>query len=93
MNDYCFFQKDEQVIALKKADVDHASLLVSQGFKKQFEEVNAMNESKALERFADIRRNNQIDRNNFLAGAGEMPLIGVLTSTITSLIQKKPAKK
>jgi hypothetical protein len=28
---------------------------------------------KALTRLADIRKNNEIDRHNFLAGAGQMP--------------------
>ncbi|STD20062.1 Uncharacterised protein [Enterobacter asburiae] len=44
---------------------------------------------KALTRLADIRKNNEIDRYNFLAGAGEMPLIGALAAAATWLVQKK----
>ncbi|MBA7853777.1 hypothetical protein HV318_01750 [Enterobacter sp. RHBSTW-00901] len=89
MPDYCFFQKDKQIIVLERTDVNNASQLLEQGFEKQFEEVSAMNEESALTRFADIRKNNQIDRSNFLAGAGTMPLIGVLRAAATALFQKK----
>lgn len=89
MTDYSFYQKGKQIVVLKSAEVDAASQLVAQGFEKQFEEVSATNEKNALARFADIRRDNQIDRENFLAGAGPMPLIGGLTAIITSLVRKK----
>ena len=48
-----------------------------------------MDEKEALTRLADIRKNNDIDRHNFLAGAGQMPWIGVLTAAATWLTQKK----
>jgi hypothetical protein len=51
-----------------------------------------MNEESALTRFADIRKNNQIDRSNFLAGAGTMPLIGVLRAAATALFQKNSTR-
>jgi len=89
MTDYSFYQKDKQIVVLKSAEVDAASQLVAQGFEKQFEEISATSEKNALARFADIRRDNQIDRENFLAGAGPMPLIGGLTAIITSLVRKK----
>jgi len=89
MPDYCFFQKGQHVIALERTNVDSAARLMTQWFEKQFEEVSAENEQNALTRFADIRRNNQIDRNNFLAGAGQMPFIGVLAAAVTSLFRKK----
>jgi cbb3-type cytochrome oxidase subunit 3 len=40
-------------------------------------------------RFADIRKDNAIDRHNFLAGAGTMPLIGVLTAIAAFLFWRK----
>lgn len=89
MQDYCFFQKGQHYIALERTDVDSAVQLMAQGFEKQFEEVSAQNEQTALARFSDIRKNNEFDRTNFLAGAGEMPLIGVLAAAATSLFQKK----
>ncbi|MCS3433447.1 hypothetical protein [Klebsiella sp. BIGb0407] len=93
MRDYCFFQKDDQIIALEIMDVDRAFQLIEKGFKKQFEEVSALNEEKALARFEDIRRNNQTDHKNFLAGAIAMPVIGALTAFTTYLFQKKWLKR
>lgn len=66
-----------------------ASQLIEHGYEKQFEEVSATNKKNALARFADIRRDNQIDRDNFLAGAGTMPLIGGLTAIAAYLVSKK----
>ncbi len=43
------------------------------GLKNSFEEIGAADEKEALTRLADIRKNNEIDRHNFLAGAGQMP--------------------
>ncbi|WP_299999477.1 hypothetical protein [uncultured Cedecea sp.] len=93
MRDYCFFQKDNQTIALEVTDTDHAFQLIQSGFEKQFEEVSAMNEQKALKRFEDIRRNNQTDQENFLMGATAMPLIGVISAFLTYLFQKKRLKR
>lgn len=89
MPEYCFFQKGQQRIAVESADVEQASQLMEQSFEKQFEEVFATDEKNALLRLADIRKNNQIDRGNFLAGAGAMPLIGVLAAALTALFRKK----
>ncbi|WP_410174124.1 hypothetical protein [Pantoea vagans] len=52
-----------------------------------------MDETQALARFADIRRNQRIDQHNFLAGAATMPLIGVLTAVVTFLFWRKRAGK
>jgi hypothetical protein len=63
--------------------------LTEQGYEKQFEEVIAANETQALARFADIRKEKEIDQHNFLAGAIAMPLIGIVTAAATSLLTKK----
>jgi hypothetical protein len=89
MPDYCFFQKGQKVIVLERSAADKASQLTTEGYERQFEEVYATNEENALSRFVDIRRNNKIDRNNFLAGAGTMPLIGFLATALASLFRKK----
>lgn len=89
MTEYCFFKKGEQTVALKKADSEGASLLIKQGFEKQFEEIGAIDEKHALSRFADICREQRIDNHNFLAGAIAMPLIGVLTAVAVFLLRKK----
>ncbi|CAM7662060.1 hypothetical protein PO654_01870 [Phytobacter diazotrophicus] len=89
MPEYCFFKKGKHTVALKKSDEQRAFQLTEQGYEKQFEEVIAANEKQALARFADIRREKEIDQHNFLAGAIAMPLIGVMTAVATSLFKKK----
>jgi hypothetical protein len=89
MQDYRFFQKGTNLIAIESENIDAAAQLIAQGFEKQFAEIGAAEEKTALTRLADIRKNNDIDRHNFLAGAGEMPWIGVLTAAATWLTQKK----
>ncbi|WBM68751.1 hypothetical protein OH773_11035 [Buttiauxella sp. WJP83] len=89
MPDYCFYKKGKQIVVLESSDVDEASQLTAQGYEKQFEEVRANDEKHALTRFADIRREKRIDHHNFLAGAGSMPLIGVLTAAANFLFRKK----
>ncbi|TCL06812.1 hypothetical protein [Sodalis ligni] len=89
MPDYFFFKKGKQTVVLEKSDADVASYLTEQGYKKQFEEVSATDKKHALARFADICKEKRIDHHNFLAGAGAMPLIGVLTAFAVFLIRKK----
>jgi len=89
MQDYYFFQKDDQTIAVEITDIDRTFQLIEQGYKKQFEEISAANEQKALARFKDIRRNNQIDHKNFMLGSIAMPFIGVLAAFLTYLFQGK----
>ncbi|MBU9833680.1 hypothetical protein FS594_26505 (plasmid) [Rahnella aquatilis] len=89
MPDYCFFRKGKQTVVLERSDADGASQLAQQGFEKQFEEVSAIDEKHALNRFSDIRREKRIDQHNFLAGAIAMPLIGVYTAIACFLFRKK----
>lgn len=89
MPEYCFFKKDKQIVVLKKSEEQRAVELTEQGYEKQFEEVIAANETLALARFADIRKEKEIDQHNFLAGAIAMPLIGIVTAAATSLLTKK----
>lgn len=93
MSDYRFYSRGKHTVALKRSDVNRASDLTAQGYKKEFEEVRASDETQALARFADIRRNQRIDQHNFLAGAATMPLIGVLTAVATFLFWRKRAGK
>jgi len=89
MTEFCFFVKDRQTIVLERADTLRAAQLTQQGYEKQFEEINATDEAQALARFADIRREKQIDQQHFLAGTGAMPLIGIFASVVVSLFRKK----
>ncbi|KAA5930196.1 hypothetical protein F3I27_15985 [Pantoea sp. Bo_2] len=93
MSDYRFYSRGKHTLALKRLDVNRALDLTEQGYKKQFEEVRASDETEAQARFADIRRNQRIDQHNFLAGAATMPLIGVLTAVATFLFWRKRAGK
>lgn len=89
MPDYCFYTQGKQMVTLERSDVNRAAHLLAQGYKKEAEEVYAADEKQAAVRFADIRKDNAIDRHNFLAGAGTMPLIGVLTAIAAFLFWRK----
>jgi len=89
MPDYYFYQKDKQILALEKHELDVATQLIAQGYEKQFEEVEALDKKQAFARLADIRNEKQIDSHNFLAGAATEPLIGVMTAAASYLFKKK----
>lgn len=89
MSDYCFFKKGKKTVVLNRLDKHGVSRLAEQGYEKQFEEVSATDEKQALARYADILRQKRIDNHNFFAGAGAMPLIGVLTAVAGYLFRKK----
>jgi len=89
MPEYSFFIKNKQIVALNTSEQEAASQLIEQGFEKQFEEIDAINEKRALARFADIRKDKATDHHNFMAGAIALPLIGVMTAAADKLIRKK----
>jgi len=89
MTHYCFFQKGKQIVVLEKSSTDNATQLIAQGYEKQFEEMSASSEKKALARFADIRRRNQADYEDFLAGAATMPIIDGLRAVAGFIVGKK----
>lgn len=89
MPEFCFYQKGQHTRTVKRSDADAALRLTEQGYEKQFEEINAADEEQALARFADIRKEKQIDQQNFLAGAGVMPLIGIIATAMVALFRKK----
>jgi len=93
MRDYCFYTHGKRIVVLERSEVNRATDLMAQGYKKEVEEVHAVDEKQATARFADIRKNNDIDRHNFLAGAATMPLIGVLTAIAFSLFWRKKTGK
>lgn len=93
MQDYSFFQKDDQIIAVETTDIDRAFQLIKQGYKKQFEKISAVNEQQALARLEDIRRNNQIDHENFLSGAIAMPFIGAMVAFFNYVFHRKWFKR
>ncbi|WP_256853687.1 hypothetical protein [Pantoea sp. Fr+CA_20] len=89
MPDYHFYQKGKQIVALERSEEDQAFKLINQGYEKQFEEISAATKKNALTRLTNIRTDNRTDQRNFLAGAGTMPLIGILTAVAVFLLRKK----
>jgi len=89
MPDYYFYQKGKQIVALERSEENQSLKLINQGYEKQFEEVSATSKKSALTRLSNIRTDNRIDQRNFLAGAGTMPLIGILTAVAVFLLRKK----
>jgi len=89
MPDYHFYQKGKQIVALENSEENQAFNLINQGYIKQFEEVSATTKKNALTRLSHIRTDNRIDQRNFLAGAGTMPLIGIMTAVAAFLLRKK----
>ncbi|MBA4823484.1 MULTISPECIES: hypothetical protein [Pantoea] len=89
MPDYHFYQKGKQIVALERSEENQSLNLINQGYEKQFEEVSATSKKSALTRLSNIRTDNRIDQRNFLAGAGTMPLIGILTAVAVFLLRKK----
>ncbi|WP_051563608.1 hypothetical protein [Pantoea septica] len=89
MPDYHFYQKAKKIVVLERSEENQAFQLINQGYKKQFEEVSATTKKNALTRLSNIRTDNRIDQRNFLAGAGTMPLIGILTAVAAFLLLKK----
>jgi hypothetical protein len=63
------FKKEKQIAALERTDAEKASLLTSQGWEKQFEEIDAPSAKKALVRFADLRKEEIETENAFVAGS------------------------
>ncbi|WP_312140248.1 hypothetical protein [Pantoea septica] len=88
MPEYHFYQKGKDIVALECSKENQALKLINQGYEKQFEEVNASTEKSALTRLFNIRTDNRIDQRSFLAGAGTMPLIGILTAVAFFLLRK-----
>lgn len=80
MPNYCFFKKDKQVAVMERTDAEKASLLISQGWEKQFEEIDAPSAKKALVRFADLRKEEIETENAFAVGT-------VFSSLVTAIFR------
>ena len=80
MPDYCFFKKGKQVAVLEKSEMKKASLLIGQGYEKQFEEVDAPDAEHALARFADIRDEECTTESAFVTGS-------VFSTIVTAILR------
>lgn len=68
MPEYCFFKKGHQITVLERSDSAGAAQLSQSGYEKQFEEITAPDEKRALARFHDIRNDEQHRENAFARG-------------------------
>lgn len=89
MPDYHSYLKDKQIVALERSEENQALKLINKNYEKEFEEISATTNKSALMHLSNTRTDNRIDQRNFLAGAGTMPLIGILTAGAVFLLRKK----
>ncbi|KJV32929.1 hypothetical protein [Pantoea sp. SM3] len=80
MPDYIFYKKDEVVATLERSDVESAVLLISQGYKKLDDEVEAATPEAALKRLADVQNQDNITHHAFVTGS-------VFTSIVNALFK------
>lgn len=80
MPDYIFYKKDEVVATVERSDVESAVLLISQGYKKLDEEVEAATPEAALKRLADVQNQDNITHHAFVTGT-------VFTSIVNALFK------
>ncbi|KJV48722.1 hypothetical protein VH86_08900 [Pantoea sp. BL1] len=69
MPDYIFYKKDEVVATVERSDVESAVLLISQGYKKLDEEIEAATPEAALKRLADVQNQDNITHHAFVTGS------------------------
>ncbi|MDH2364487.1 MULTISPECIES: hypothetical protein [Providencia] len=75
MNHYSFFMKAGKVIAIVTPNEQETQKLITAGYEKQFEEIEAVSTEKALERFANIRGE---EVKNIYALTGSDILLGIV---------------
>ncbi|MBK0122591.1 hypothetical protein IAE30_02985 [Pantoea sp. S61] len=80
MPDYIFYKKDEVVATVERSDVESAVLLISQGYKKLDEEIEAATPEAALKRLADVQNQDNITHHAFVTGS-------VFTSIVNALFK------
>jgi len=69
MPNYIFYRKDQVVATVERADVENAVLLISQGYEKLTDEVEAARPEAALRRLADIRQEDNVTEHAFTTGS------------------------
>jgi len=74
MPEYCFFKKGKHIIALERSEAAKSAQLATEGWQKQFEELSAPDAKRALNRFYDIRKEEQTTEHAFSTGAAFISL-------------------
>ncbi|MXP56841.1 MULTISPECIES: hypothetical protein [unclassified Pantoea] len=80
MPEFIFYRKEQIVATLERSDVESAVLLISQGYKKLDEEVEAATPEAALKRLADVQNQDNITHHAFVTGS-------VFTSIVNALFK------
>ncbi len=80
MIEYCFFKKGNHITALDISDEEKSTRLIREGWKKQFEEIRADNAKNALNRLAEIRKEEITIDHAFVTGS-------VFSSLITAIFK------
>ncbi|HAU5565738.1 TPA: hypothetical protein JD264_18245 [Serratia fonticola] len=80
MPEFCFFKKGHNIAALERSDSEKLAQLVEDGWEKQFEEVRAADAESALERLADMRKEEVTTERAFITGS-------VFSSLLTAILK------
>lgn len=88
MPHYCIYKKDKHTLVVNRAYESRATLLISQGYDKQFEEVTATNAEAALLRFRDICQEEKTTDSAFATGGVFVALTVGLKAAVNSLFLK-----
>lgn len=88
MKTFVFYKKGSQLFALDKTDTEGASRLSAKGYEKQFEEIDASASARALARYADIKKDEEIAPFAWANGATFSALIMVMIALATWFFSK-----
>lgn len=88
MPHYCIHKKNKHTLVLNRADESRATLLISQEYDKQFEEVTASDAEAALLRFRDICKEEKTTESAFATGGVFVALTVGLKVAVNSLFLK-----
>jgi len=88
MPHYCIYKNDKHTLVVNRADESRATLLISQGYDKQFEEVTASDAEAALLRFRDICQEEKTTESAFATGGAFVALTVGLKAAVDSLFLK-----
>ncbi|MBK0091071.1 hypothetical protein [Erwinia sp. S59] len=78
MPEFIFYRKEQVVATLEGSDVESAVLLISQGYKKLDDEVEAATPEAALKRLADVQNQDNITHHAFVTGSVFSSIVNAL---------------
>lgn len=93
MPHYCIYKKDKHILLVNRTDESRATMLISQRYDKQFEEVTASDAQAALLRFRDICQEEKTTESAFTTGGAFVALTFGLKAAVDSLLLNKGPEK